>query len=384
MPMFAYAGQICACVHALDESEDMMAETATIVVDAMGGDNAPGVVLEGVAQALVEDKDLQVILCGPADIVGPFSAEHERCGAQAASEVIAMGEHPARAVRQKKDSSIVVGCKLVKEGKADGFFSAGSTGACLAAATLVMGRIKGVSRPALATVVPSPVRPIIMCDVGANADCKPEYLVQFAQMGSIYAKRILGIESPKCALLNIGSEDTKGSQFAQDSFKLMQRKLDNFAGNAEGGDILNATYDVIVSDGFTGNVCLKTIEGTSRALFGAIKDSLMSSTVAKLGALAIKGSLKNLKDSVSPDTYGGAPLLGVKGACIVGHGSSNATAIKNGILISAKSAKLHITDEIEQAIASTKSDGILGAVGTVAEQAENLKNSFAGGDGVDA
>lgn len=327
-----------------------MSEMVTIAVDAMGGDNAPSVVLEGVDAALKADEALRVILCGPADIVGPFSAEHERCDAKAATEVIEMGEHPAGAVRKKKDSSIVVGCRLVKEGKADGFFSAGSTGACLAAATLVMGRVKGVARPALATVIPSPVRPIIMCDVGANADCKPEYLVQFAQMGTVYARRILDIAEPKCALLNIGSEDTKGSQFAQDAFKLLTKRVSNFAGNAEGTDILNATYDVVVSDGFTGNVCIKTIEGTSKVLFHAIKDAMMSSTKAKLGALAVKGSLKGLKDSVSPDTYGGAPLLGVKGACIVGHGSSNATAIKNGVLISSKCAQLHIVDEIEAAV----------------------------------
>lgn len=327
-----------------------MSETVTIVVDAMGGDNAPEVVLEGTRAALEENPNLSVILCGPEEIVTNFASTHERCIAQVASEVIEMGEHPAMAVRKKKDSSIVVGCKLVKEGKADGFFSAGSTGACLTAATLIMGRVRGVARPALATIIPSPVRPIIMCDVGASADCKPEYLVQFAQMGTVYARRILEIKSPKCALLNIGAEETKGSQFAQDAYKLLSKKVSNFAGNAEGGDILNATYDVIVSDGFTGNVCIKTIEGTSKVLFSAIKDAMMSSTKAKLGALAIKGSLKDLKDSVSPDTYGGAPLLGVKGACIVGHGSSNATAIKNGILTSAKCAQLNIVGEIEEAV----------------------------------
>ena len=168
-----------------------MTDNVTIAVDAMGGDNAPEVVLEGVAAALAADEGLTVILCGPADVVEPFAAQHARCRAQVAAEVIDMAEHPAQAVRKKKDSSIVVGCRLVKDGQAQGFFSAGSTGACLAAATLVMGRIKGISRPCLATVVPSPVRPIVLCDVGANADCKPEYLVQFAQMGSVYAQKTL-------------------------------------------------------------------------------------------------------------------------------------------------------------------------------------------------
>lgn len=325
-----------------------MSEKVTIAVDALGGDNAPDVVLDGVAQALAEDAELTVILCGPDEVVSPFAASHERCVAQVATEAIGMGEHPAQAVRKKKDSSIVVGCRLVKEGAAQGFFSAGSTGACLAAATLVMGRVKGIARPALATVLPSPVRPVVMCDVGANADCKPEYLVQFARMGSVYAQKMLGIESPRAALLNIGEEEEKGSQFAQATHKLMREKLPNFAGNAEGGDVLAATFDVYVCDGFTGNVCLKTIEGTSKVLFKTLKDIMMKSVATKLGALALKGGLSDLKKQVSADTYGGAPLLGVNGACIVGHGSSSATAVKNGVLTSAKLVRERVSEIIAQ------------------------------------
>ena len=325
-----------------------MPEKVTIAVDALGGDNAPDVVLDGVAQALAEDAELTVILCGPDEVVSPFAASHERCVAQVATEAIGMGEHPAQAVRKKKDSSIVVGCRLVKEGAAQGFFSAGSTGACLAAATLVMGRVKGIARPALATVLPSPVRPVVMCDVGANADCKPEYLVQFARMGSVYAQKMLGIESPRAALLNIGEEEEKGSQFAQTAHKLMREKLPNFAGNAEGGDVLAATFDVYVCDGFTGNVCLKTIEGTSKVLFKTLKDIMMKSVATKLGALALKGGLSDLKKQVSADTYGGAPLLGVNGACIVGHGSSSAMAVKNGVLTSAKLVRERVSEIIAQ------------------------------------
>ena len=325
-----------------------MPEKVTIAVDALGGDNAPGVVLDGVEQALVADEDLTVILCGPDEVVSPFAAAHDRCVAQATTEAISMGEHPAQAVRKKKDSSIVVGCRMVKEEAAQGFFSAGSTGACLAAATLVMGRAKGIARPALATVIPSPVRPVVMCDVGANADCKPEYLVQFGRMGSVYAQKMLGIEQPRAALLNIGEEEEKGSQFAQEAHKLMREKLPNFAGNAEGGDVLAANFDVFVCDGFTGNVCLKTIEGTSKVLFKTLKDIMMKSAVAKLGALALKGGLADLKRQVSADTYGGAPLLGVKGACIVGHGSSNATAVKNGVLTSAQLVREHVSELIAQ------------------------------------
>ena len=327
-----------------------MADRVVLTVDALGGDNAPEVVLKGVEQALIEDTDLEVILCGPEEVVTPFAQNVERCSACVTTEEITMDEHPAQAVRKKKDSSLVVGCRLVKEGEAQGFFSAGSTGACLAAATLVMGRIKGVSRPALCTVIPSPKQPVVMCDVGANADCKPEYLVQFAQMASIYTEKVIGITEPRIALLNIGEEDTKGSTFSQEAFALLKERVPNFVGNGEGDDILPANYDVFVTDGFTGNVCLKTIEGTSKTLFKELKKIFYSSAVTKLGALAIKGGLKDLMTQVSPDTYGGAPLLGVKGACIVGHGSSNELAIKNGIHMTAKTVRLGISGLIENTV----------------------------------
>lgn len=293
-----------------------MNEMTRIAVDAVGGDFGAPVVLEGVEMALAEDPNLEVVICGPADVVEPFAQSHDRCIAQPCTEEIAMDEHPAQAVRKKKDSSIVVGCRLVKEGQAQGFFSAGSTGACLTAATLVMGRIKGVMRPAIATIIPSPAKPVVMCDVGANADCKPSYLVQFGQMAAVYAEQVIGIPDPSVALLNIGSEDTKGSQFSQEAFELMSASLPNFIGNKEGCDILPGGADVFVTDGFTGNVCLKTIEGTSKVLFAALKDIMMSSAKTKLAALALKGDLAKLKDSIDPDTYGGAPLLGVNGGLL--------------------------------------------------------------------
>lgn len=323
-----------------------MADKVTISVDALGGDNAPQVVLDGVEEALAEDADLSVILCGPAEVVEPFAAAHDRCVAKATTEEIGMAEHPANAVRKKKDSSIVVGCRLVKEGEAQGFFSAGSTGACLAAGTLVMGRIKGIARPALATLLPSPVKPVVLCDVGANADCKPEYLVQFAEMASIYANKVMGVGNPRVGLLNIGEEEEKGSQFAQETHQLLKEKLPNFAGNAEGRDVLAGEFDVIVCDGFTGNVCLKTIEGTAKVLFKELKNIMMSSFKAKLGALALKDGLKGLAATLDPDEAGGAPLLGVKGACIVGHGSSSARAIKNGVLASARYVRSGVSEDI--------------------------------------
>ena len=326
-----------------------MSDKVTISVDALGGDNAPDVVLEGVEAALVEDADLSVVLCGPADVVEPFAEAHDRCAAYATTEVIEMAEHPANAVRKKKNSSLVIGCRLVKEGAADGFFSAGSTGACLAAGTLVMGRIKGVKRPALATVLPSPVKPVVLCDVGANADCKPEFLVQFAKMASIYAEKVIGATNPRVGLLNIGEEEEKGSEFAQEVHALLKEQLPNFAGNAEGRDVLTGEFDVIVCDGFTGNVCLKTIEGTAKLLFKELKGIMMSSFKTKIGALLIKDDLKKLASTLDPDLAGGAPLLGVKGACIVGHGSSSALAVKNGIHASASYVRSGVSEDIAKA-----------------------------------
>lgn len=327
-----------------------MSESVTIAVDALGGDNAPTVVLEGLADALSADEHLHVVLCGPAEVVQPFAASHERVTARVTTQVIAMGEHPADAVRTKKDSSIVVGCRLVKEGEAHGFFSAGSTGACLAAATLVVGRIKGVKRPCLGQVLPSYGQPTLMLDVGANADCKPEHLVQFAQMGVVYSERILGVKSPRVALLNIGEEETKGSAAALAAHALLQKSVPQFVGNCEGGDVMKGGFDVVVTDGFTGNVCLKTIEGTAKTVFRYVKGALLSSMKAKLGALLVKGSLNELRAELSPDAYGGAPLLGVKGACVVGHGSSNALAIRNGVLFTAKTVRAHVDEAIANVV----------------------------------
>lgn len=330
-----------------------MTQSVTIAVDAVGGDNGSSVMLTGVVQALQADPNINIIMVGPADVVEPFAQQHDRVRAQVATEAIAMDEHPASAVRKKKDSSIVVGCRLVKEQQAQGFYSPGSTGACLAAATLVTGRIKGVARPALCTVLPSPARPVVLCDVGANADCKPAYLVQFAQMASIYAQIGLDIQNPKIALLNIGEEDTKGSAFAQEAHQLMRESVPNFIGNAEGRDLLDGPADVYVTDGFTGNVCLKTIEGVSATLFGQIKAIMKASALTKVGALTMSSGLRELKAKVSPDTYGAAPLLGVKGVCMVGHGSSGEEAVKNSILATAKCIRMDLSGRIAEAVSES-------------------------------
>jgi len=325
--------------------------TVTVVVDAQGGDRAPSEILSGVVLALKADPDLQVIVTGEADIVGPFAAGHDRVEGFPTTQVIEMDEHPANAVRSKKDSSIVVGCRLVKEGRADAFFSAGSTGGAMAAATLVMGRIKGVARPAIATVVPTAGPPAVMLDVGANADCKPEHLLQFAHMGSAYATVVLDVAEPRIALLNIGEEPSKGSVLAQESHALMVEALPGFIGNIEGRDVLAGVTDVIVTDGFTGNVSLKLLEGTSKILLGQVKDAMTSSAINTMAAAVLKPSLSRLKERLDPDTYGGAPLLGVAGVCIIGHGSSNARAVANAVRVAAQAVRGDLTERIAAAVA---------------------------------
>jgi len=323
-----------------------MSQSFSIAVDAMGGDNAPEAIVEGALKALQQNPDLIIYLCGPADVVRKAAEGQPRCIPVETTEVIAMDEHPAQAVRRKKDSSLVVAARLVKEGKAQGLFSAGSTGAVLTAATLIVGRIKGIARPMLGQLLPAPSKPVLLCDVGANAICKPEYLVQFAQMGVIYMRDVVKSESTRVALLNIGEEDTKGSQFAIDAHVALKEAVPEFVGNAEGRDLLTGEFDIIVTDGFTGNVCLKTIEGTASILFKQLKGIMKSSALTMLGAATMKGKLKEFAATLSADTVGGAPLIGVQGACVVGHGSSNATAACNGILFTESIARAEVDKKI--------------------------------------
>ena len=338
----------------------MSMDEVKVVVDAMGGDDAPGVVLEGVGQAVAQDPSLTVILTGPEDVIVPFAAQHGNVIAHPTTEVIGMGEHPAEAVRRKKDSSIVVGCRLVKDGEAGGFFSAGSTGACMSAATLVIGRIKGLKRPAIATVLPSPVAKVVFADMGANADCKPEYLVQFARMARVYAQVTLGIDNPSVGLLNIGEEETKGSEFAQECHRLMKEHVPNFRGNAEGRALALGGFDVIVTDGFTGNVALKVYEGVGMALLAGLKETIYSTTKSKIGGLLIKDALSKFKDELSADKYGGAQLLGCKGVCLIGHGSSNAQAICSGVLATADAIRQDMPGRLAFALADgdTQAEGL--------------------------
>lgn len=326
-----------------------------VCVDAVGGDRAPDAVLAGVSLALSELPDLQVLLTGPAEIVEGYAGDHERVIAHPTTQIIGMDEHPATAVRSKRDSSIAVGCRLVREGRADAFFSAGSTGACMAAATLIMGRVTGIARPAIATVIPTAGLPTVLLDVGANADCKPEHLAHFAQMGRAYAETVLSIPQPTVALLNIGEEPTKGSALAIDAHELMRAEVPGFQGNIEGRDVLSGSVNVIVTDGFTGNIVLKLLEGTSRTLLTQVKEAMTSSLPRRLAAAVLAPELKRMKARLDPDTYGGAPLLGVKGVCIIGHGSSGSSAVAAAIRVSAQAVRGQLTERITAAAGAATS-----------------------------
>jgi glycerol-3-phosphate acyltransferase PlsX len=321
----------------------------TIAVDAMGGDFAPDAVLEGVSSALATDPSLRVLLCGVAEVVETFAAGRDRCDPVVTTEVVEMGEHAAAAVRGKPDSSIVVGCRLVKEGRANAFFSAGNTGATMAAATLVIGRIRGVQRPAIATVLPTAGAPCVLLDVGANADARPEHLAQFATMGAAYASAALGIVAPRVGLLNIGSEPAKGSQLAQETYALLDG-TPGFVGNVEGFDIPAGTVDVVVTDGFTGNVALKLMEGMSKHLLSEFKSALVSSPVNKVAAAVLGPSLGTLRDKLDPDVHGAAPLLGIDGLALIGHGSSSPKAVASALRVGAVAVRAGLVGTIAAAL----------------------------------
>lgn len=325
-----------------------------VVVDAMGGDVEPKVVLEGIELALDADSDLEILVAGNEDVVVPFCAKHSHTEALVTTQTIEMEDHPEEAVRKKRDSSIVVGCKAVRQGKADAFFSAGSTGAILVAGTVCVGRAKGVHRAAITSALPSlePGHMTTFLDLGGTTDPTAEMMCQFAQMGSAYAEIVLGVKEPSVALLSNGTEDTKGSDFYKEVFaKLQTTPAINFMGNCEGRDVLCGTYDVIVSDGFTGNVALKTLEGTAKFIVGKLKEGAKNSKKVALGALMVKPVLKDVASVLSGDLYGGAIMLGLKAPVLVGHGSTNPEAIKNGALTAARCVRLGLCDKLAANIA---------------------------------
>lgn len=322
----------------------------TICVDVMGADKEPPVLLEGVEAALAADPELEVLVAGAADVVEPFAASHDRARALVTTEVIAMSEHPASAVRVKKDASIVRAAAAVRAGEADGLFSAGSTGAVLTAATFGVGRIKGIKRPALSLPFPGiSGKPTVFLDMGANADVKPDVLVQFAHMGRAYSRAILGVDEPRVGLLCNGSEDTKGSEMALAYHAALEPGDCGFAGNAEGTDLLAGTFDVIVADGFTGNVALKSIEGTGKFVIKRLKAAMGASLGNKIGMALLAKSLKSLAAEMSGDEYGGAILLGLRAPVVKGHGATSARAVCQGTLAAAAAVRAGLTDKIAAA-----------------------------------
>lgn len=305
-----------------------------IVVDAMGGDKAPGAIIEGSVSA-VNEYGVEIILVGDTSAINnelsKYSYDKTKIEVIHASEIITNNEHPAMAVRRKKDSSMVVAMKLVKEGKGQALISAGSTGALLTGATLVIGRIKGISRPALAPIMPGKNGVFMVIDAGANVDSKPENLLQSAIMGSIYFKRVLNIDNPKVGLANNGAEEEKGNELTKAAHQLLKNAPINFAGNVEPREIPDGDVQVIVCDGFVGNTILKMYEGSASVILGLIKQEIMGSVITKIGAVFLSSVFKKLKKKFDYTEYGGAAFLGVNGAVIKAHGSSNAKAIKNAI-----------------------------------------------------
>jgi len=338
-----------------------------IVVDAMGSDRAPESEIRGAILA-ARHLDVKVTLVGPEETIGPaleaalnaasrvrwFERLSESISVVNASEWITMDDKAAQAVRSKRDSSMRVGLKRVREGTAQGFFTAGNTGAAMATAKMVLGGLSGVDRPALATILPSITGyPTLLLDVGANVDSDPENLIQFAVMGSMYSRNVLKVYNPRVGLLSIGEEDSKGNSLTRDTLPMLRElKGINFIGNVEGRDLFNGSADVVVCDGFVGNVALKTSEGVARLVSVSLRESLKSTVTSQVGALLSRAAFSDFKKRLDYSEYGGAPMLGVRGVCIVGHGSSNDKAVMNGIRVAAEFAQAEVNAGIEAALAS--------------------------------
>jgi glycerol-3-phosphate acyltransferase PlsX len=328
-----------------------MPDMLPIALDAMGGDNAPDAIVEGARQAVSGD-DIPVVLVGQPEALAAVRGDLE---VVPASQVITMDADPGSSVRNLKDSSLVRAAEAVRDGKAAAMVSAGNTGATMASALLRMGRLKGVARPAIATPIPVfDSTPTVLLDAGANAECQPTWLVQFAQMGAVFARERYGIAEPRVGLLSIGEEPSKGTALVKETHEILASTSDDplaraggrFVGNVEGRDLMTSNVDVVVTDGFTGNVALKALEGGMKALVGAIVGALQTTEVADE---AFAGLLP-LYQTVDPDTYGGAMLLGVKGVCIISHGSSSATAIVNALRVARDMVEAGIVDRLQAAV----------------------------------
>ena len=335
-----------------------MQTVTRVVVDAMGGDNAPSAPVQGAVEAVQDREDIHVILVGPEEAVQTELAKYQypadRISIVHAEEIIEMAEPPVVAIRTKKKSSIVVGMNLVKNGEADAFVSAGSTGAVLVGGQLIVGRIKGLKRPPLAPLIPTKTGVSLLIDCGANVDARPEHLVQFAQIGSIYMENVVGVSNPKVALVNIGAEDEKGNALVKETLPLLREcKNINFVGSIESRDIPAGDADVIVCEAFTGNVILKLYEGLSKVLVSTIKEGLMSTLKSKIGAALALPALKKTLKSFDASEYGGAPLLGLNGLVVKTHGSAKAKEVKNSIFQCVAFNEQDINGKIRDSILTT-------------------------------
>ena len=323
-----------------------------IALDAMGGDHAPAETVEGAVQA-VREFGLEVALVGPPEVLEAELARHGprpvAIRVVAASETIGMDEAPAQAVRQKRDASINAAMRLVKGGEAAAVVSAGNTGAVMASALFVLGRVGDIERPALGAFFPSTQRGVLMLDVGANADCKPSYMIQFARMGSLFMERLFGIGEPRVGLLNIGEEENKGNELTQEVYRALRKSSLNFVGNVEGKDIATGQVDVAVMDGFTGNVAIKMSEGVVGLMFSEMRSALSSRLHYRLAALVLRPAFRAMRRRLDYAEYGGVPLLGVNGVVIIAHGRSDATAVKNALRAAGEVAASGIVEAMAEA-----------------------------------
>lgn len=328
-----------------------------IALDAMGGDRGSELLIHGALHALRERLDLQVVLLGPQDIldqqVAQFAGNDKACSrlsVKHASETVSMHESPVEAVRRKKDSTIMVGFDLVRQGAADAVVSAGNSGATMAAAVKNLGRLKGISRPGIASFFPTLKKPVMLMDIGANVDCRPSHLLQFAIMASSCSRLLYNIANPRVGLLSIGEESGKGNALVKGAHELLTQSKMNFIGNVEGRDVYRGDVDVIVCDGFVGNISLKISEGLADAALQMLKSEIMKTLRAKIGYLFIRKALRNFKTRVDYAEYGGAPLLGINGTGIICHGTSDAVAIKNAIEVAADMVSNEVNASISQAL----------------------------------
>ena len=332
-----------------------MQEQVRVVVDAMGGDNAPAEIVKGAVKAVNSRPDIKVIFTGRKEDIErelqKYTWPRDQVEIVHTSEVIETAEPPVNAIRKKKDSSIVVGMGLVKKGEADAFVSSGSTGAILVGGQVLVGRIKGVERPPLAPLIPTKTGVSLLVDCGANVDARPGHLLQFARMGSIYMESVVGVKNPRVGIVNIGAEEEKGNALVKETFPLLKECKDiNFIGSVEAREIPQGVCDVIVCEAFVGNVILKLYEGTGSVFMSMIKKGLMSSLRSKIGALLIKPALKQTLKSFDASEYGGAPLLGLNGLVVKSHGSSTAKEIKNSVIQCVSFKQERINEKIRERI----------------------------------